>query len=149
MIIDLILDRQDGAIFRAWEFGNEIADYAEVFDCAKPILEAIEKEDEEATKAALCQYVIKQGYNPQICDYINSENWVGTPSHKKATKTHKAEVEITEDGRIFISIESDNLTAEEENALYACGLELMNNGVTLDNEDINANYYFLKKNLHN
>lgn len=89
MIIDLILDRKDGAIFRAWEFGNEIADYAEIFDFAKPIRDAIANENEEATKKALCEYVREQGYNEQICEYINSVNWVGTPSRKREGSSEK------------------------------------------------------------
>ena len=77
MIIDLILDRKDGAEFDPCEFGCEVRDYSEVFpELAGPILEALESKCEQRVKHALCGYVLDEGYNPEICDYINSVVWL-------------------------------------------------------------------------
>jgi len=77
MIIDLILDRKDGAAFDPVEFGFEVMDYAETFpEIAKPIIEALESKNEQRVRHALCGYVLDNGYAPEICDYINAESWL-------------------------------------------------------------------------
>lgn len=77
MIIDLILDRQDGREYDPREFYREILDYSEVFpELADPIVLAIEKGPEQVVKFELCRYIIDGGLNPEICDYINSVAWL-------------------------------------------------------------------------
>lgn len=77
MIIDLILDRKDGYDYSVAEFYNELQEYGTIFnDIAWDIARAMDEGTEEDVKKELCRYVIEQGYNPQICEYINSVNWL-------------------------------------------------------------------------
>lgn len=76
MIIDLILDRKDGVEFDPVEFGFQVMDYASIFECAVPIVRALESKCEQSVKHALCGYILGGGYNPEICDYVNSVSWL-------------------------------------------------------------------------
>ena len=77
MIIDLILDRKDGIEYNAREFYLQVQSYGEVFgNIAYDITRAMDEGDEEDVKRELRHYVIEQGYNPAICDYIDSVNWL-------------------------------------------------------------------------
>ena len=76
MIIDLILDRRAGDKFDPVDFALQVYDYKEIFpEQARPILEAISSKCEQRVKHALCGYVLGNGYNPEICDFINSVSW--------------------------------------------------------------------------
>lgn len=80
MVIDLILDRKAGCEFDPVLFAFEVNDYREVFpEICGPILEAMSSHIEQAVKHALCGYVLGNGYNPEICDYINSVQWLPAP----------------------------------------------------------------------
>ena len=79
MIIDRILDRKDD--FE--EFGNDDYKphdfYFDVFGYGRvgdDITRAMDFGTEEDVKKALCDYVISNEYNPDICNYINSVNWL-------------------------------------------------------------------------
>lgn len=37
---------------------------------------AMDYSDEMAVREALCEYIVGNEYNPEICDYINSVNWL-------------------------------------------------------------------------
>ena len=76
MLIDLILDRRDGCKFDPVDFAFSVNDYAEIFDCVRPVLAALSSHVEQAVKHALCGYVLGAGYNPEICDYINGVSWL-------------------------------------------------------------------------
>lgn len=77
MIIDLILDRKDGCKYNAREFYFEIMEYASTFpELANPITQAMDSGTEQDVKNELCKYVLDCGYNPKICDYINSVKWL-------------------------------------------------------------------------
>lgn len=77
MIIDLILDRKDGDVYSPREFYEEVQEYGDVFyGIAWNIARAMDGGTEEDVKRELCRYVIEHGYNPQICEYINSVNWL-------------------------------------------------------------------------
>lgn len=77
MIIDLILDRRDGAEYIQEEFYNNVADYGITWpDLAGPILEAMNHGSEKDVKKALCNYIEEAGYNMDICKYINSVEWI-------------------------------------------------------------------------
>lgn len=77
MLIDLILDRKDGAKFDSCTFAFEVNDYREIFpELIQPIMDAIQSKQEQRVKYALCGYVLESGYNPEICDYINSVAWL-------------------------------------------------------------------------
>lgn len=77
MIIDLILDRMDGDVYSPYSFYNELQEYGNTFnEIAWDIARAMDEGTEEDVKRELCRYVLEQGYNPQICDYITSVNWL-------------------------------------------------------------------------
>ena len=78
MIIDLILDRKDDEkegffFYNAHDFYYDVMGYGEIGD---DITRAMDCGTEEDVKKALCEYVIHNEYNPAICDYINSVNWI-------------------------------------------------------------------------
>lgn len=76
MIIDLILDRKCGSPYSPKDFTRRVAEYGENWPAmAAPILDAFQYGTEGTIKAALCQYIIKQEYNPEICNYICSVSW--------------------------------------------------------------------------
>ena len=76
MIIDLILDRKDGSSYSPKEFRRRVAEYGETWpEISAPILEALDNGTDGTIKAALCQYVIGNEYNPEICNYICSVPW--------------------------------------------------------------------------
>ena len=76
MIIDLILDRRAGVPFDSVDFAFQVNDYKEIFpELARPILEALSSRCEQRVKHAICAYVLDNGYNPEICDFINSVSW--------------------------------------------------------------------------
>lgn len=74
MIIDLILDRKDGKEYNKEAFFSEVLEYSKegnFYDLANAFGLGSEKE----VKEALCSYVIRNDYNPTICEFINSNNW--------------------------------------------------------------------------
>lgn len=98
MIIDLILDRQGGIPYDAKEFYNDVIEYENVFDFKPTISRAMDIGTEKDVKKALCDYVISQGYNKNICKYINSVNWVDDFSEEDIIDTEillKKEIEKT------------------------------------------------------
>ena len=73
MIIDLILDRKDGLPYNAGEFFFNTQQYGEVgFD----ITAAMEGGTEQDVKRELCKYIKDNEYNMELCEYINSVNWL-------------------------------------------------------------------------
>lgn len=77
MIIDLILDRRAGAEYIQEEFYNNVSDYGITWPALSgPILEAMNHGTEKDVKKALCGYIEEAGYNMEICDYINSVEWI-------------------------------------------------------------------------
>jgi hypothetical protein len=77
MLIDTILDRRDGGGFDPVLFAFDVNDYAGIFpDLCGPVLAALSSRDEMSVKRALCGYVLAAGYDPEICDYINSVSWL-------------------------------------------------------------------------
>lgn len=77
MIIDLILDRQDGAEYSPRWFYDEVMDYGSIWpEIVHPIARAMDCGTEEDVKRELCRYIDEQEYNPAIKDYINKVNWL-------------------------------------------------------------------------
>lgn len=77
MIIDIILDRKDGEPYDAKKFYLDIMGYAETWpDLADPITRAMDVGTNEDVRKALCNYIDECGYNPSICDYVNSVEWI-------------------------------------------------------------------------
>jgi hypothetical protein len=73
MVIDLILDRQDGFKYTPEDFYRDAMMYGDV---AHEITRAMDEGTEEDIKKALCKYVLDNEYSPKICDFINSVNWL-------------------------------------------------------------------------
>ena len=93
MIIDLILDRkEDDSIiaqgythrrmyngdivkieYNAAAFYRAVLQYGPIGDY---IAAAMDNGTECDVKKELCVYVLNNEYNPAICDYINSVNWL-------------------------------------------------------------------------
>ena len=73
MIIDLILDRREGTPYEPKTFYNSCMNYGNIAD---EITRAMDIGTEEDIKVALCAYIDKQEYNPEIKNYINSVNWL-------------------------------------------------------------------------
>lgn len=77
MIIDLILDRRDGEPYSAKKFYFDILEYRTIWpQLSDPITYAMDEMEEQDIKKALCNYIDKGGYNPEIKEYINSVNWL-------------------------------------------------------------------------
>ena len=83
MIVDLILDRKDNTEFdgidsyNAHDFYMECMEYNGIFEgIADGITKAMDYGTEAEVKRELCKYIICNGYNKTICDYINSVKWI-------------------------------------------------------------------------
>lgn len=77
MIVDMILDRQDGFEYNAHDFYCYCMEESQYFHgIGDKITLAMDYGTERAVKQALCDYINEQGYNERICDYINSVNWL-------------------------------------------------------------------------
>lgn len=79
MIIDLILDRKDDEtylkkdLYDTREFYNDVLAYGET---GYEITRALDFGTESDVKKALCNYIYNNNYNVNICDYINSKQWL-------------------------------------------------------------------------
>lgn len=79
MIVDLILDRKENSEFdgtdnyNAHDFYMECMEYEGIAD---GITKAMDYGTEAEVKRELCKYIVSNGYNKKICDYINSVKWV-------------------------------------------------------------------------
>lgn len=73
MIIDKILDRKDGELYKARDFYFNVLQYGSTGD---EITRAMDGGTEDDVKKALCDYITGNEYNPQICDYIKSVEWL-------------------------------------------------------------------------
>jgi len=73
MIIDLILDRQDGVKYNSNEFFHDVASYGAI---GADITTALAGGKEKEVKKQLCLYVIGNDYSHKICDYIHNVNWL-------------------------------------------------------------------------
>lgn len=78
MIIDLILDRRDAEEFGEFEYNArdfyfDLLGYGRIGDA---ITRAMDAGTEDDVRDALCAYVIRNEYNPMICDYIRARVWL-------------------------------------------------------------------------
>ena len=73
MIIDKILDRKDGQKYIPKQFYNDVMQYGEI---GHGIAEAMDGGTEKQVKTELGIYIIKNGYNLNIIDYINTVDWL-------------------------------------------------------------------------
>jgi len=77
MIIDLILERKEEEGFQKKyipkKFYNDCMEYGTI---GHDITKAMDYKTEAEVKKELCHYIINNGYNEDICNYINSRNWI-------------------------------------------------------------------------
>lgn len=79
MIIDKILDRKDNETFdgydsySAHDFYFDVLEYGEI---GNDITHCMDEGDETDVRLALCRYILNNGYNPEICTYVCSKNWL-------------------------------------------------------------------------
>lgn len=73
MIVDLILDRQEGKKYNPKQFYDAVVGYGEI---GYEIAEALDNGEEVDIKRALASYIIEQEYNLNIINYINSQKWL-------------------------------------------------------------------------
>ena len=83
MIIDLILDRKDNLSegftddYNAHDFYTDCMSYSGIFNgIADGITRAMDGGTEADVKNELCRYITNNDYNPGICDFIKSVNWL-------------------------------------------------------------------------
>jgi hypothetical protein len=80
MIIDLILDRRDGAKYDPREMYDEVRSYESLGEAPDTgvncISLAMDNGEEPDVRRALKHYVKVNGYNPDICKYIDSVKWL-------------------------------------------------------------------------
>ena len=112
MLIDAIFDRYRADYedtkkfgmdytFDAVRFAEYAHDGAEIFDCYKGVVSALESGDENRVKMELCKYVFEQEYNAGLCDYILHREWT-VDTHTEPRK------ELTEeDERIIEGVSRD------------------------------------------
>ena len=77
MIIDCILDRKDGEQYGdrydAGAFYRSVLRYGEI---GEDITRAMDYGTENDVRRELCAYIMANEYNPSICDYVNSREWL-------------------------------------------------------------------------
>lgn len=81
MIIDLILDRKDGEPFGdaydARQFYFDVMQYKYLTpEASEEITTAMDYGTDADVRASLCRYIDKNGYNPEIKNYINNRLWI-------------------------------------------------------------------------
>lgn len=82
MIIDLILDRkydiEHGAdTYSARRLYIDCLEYSSIFSgIGDEITLAMDYGTESAVKKAICNYIIRGDYNPDICNFVNSVMWL-------------------------------------------------------------------------
>lgn len=79
MIVDRILDRKDGEPYDAKDFYNYCMEEQRIFGyyIGGEITRAMNARNNAQVQAALCKYILEYDYNPDICDYIRSVDWLG------------------------------------------------------------------------
>lgn len=89
MIIDKILDRKDGYGYDASEFYCYCNGYNEH---GNNIARAMGAGTNEDVQAAICAYILSE-YNPKICDYVNSRDWLNDEEPRKKCSYTKEQIE--------------------------------------------------------
>lgn len=77
MIIDLIIDRKESeeySDYSSHDFYNSVTEYEEGTNFE--ISRAMDSGEEKDVKQALCNYIMDNGYSVDLCDYINSVDWL-------------------------------------------------------------------------
>jgi hypothetical protein len=72
MLVDFILDRKEGYRYDPRELYGYCQEDEQYWDVAR----ALDGGTEEDVQGELCGYILGNGYNPEICEYICSVNWL-------------------------------------------------------------------------
>ena len=154
MIIDLILDRKDALendvkSYNAHDFYMECMSYNSTFyGIADGITRAMDGGTEEEVKAELCNYILKNGYNTEICEFIQSVNWLYNTevlkmfidilrSAENSAKVIKEVITYKADGNGIKTVKKELLSLAEVyhdnsiNGLFADVTEPENNGIII------------------
>lgn len=73
MIVDLILERKQWREYNAHDFYYDVMEYGNI---GHDIARAMDFGEERDVKNALCDYIVNNEYNLDICNYINAINWL-------------------------------------------------------------------------
>ena len=77
MIIDMILDRKESNDYNAHDFYFGVMGYEKLVpQDVKQIILCMDEGDEADVRIALCRYILRNGYAPDICNYVCSVNWL-------------------------------------------------------------------------
>lgn len=78
MIIDEILNvREHPDCYNARDFYENVMSYRYLWSSVcDPITRAMDEGTNEDVQNQLCDYVFRGGYNPQICRFILSFDWI-------------------------------------------------------------------------
>lgn len=81
MIIDMIIERQNGLEYDPKEFYEYVTKEEQIFfeetsDNLISISRSMDTLKELDVKKELCWYIISQGYNPTLCDFVMSVDWL-------------------------------------------------------------------------
>ena len=60
------------------KFYKDVLEYYQIFnmETIENILNALDNGTEKDVKNAICNYIIKLGYNKKICNYVNQTKWL-------------------------------------------------------------------------
>ena len=77
MVIDYILDRKNGSPYNAGDFYRYAMKESNCFNgLFDALIRAMDFGEEEDVRNALKKYIKEQGYNMQICKFIDSVKWL-------------------------------------------------------------------------
>lgn len=85
MIIDLILDRYNGAAYNAKQFYTDVLDYENTLELSYDITIAMDYANNEEVQKTLCKYIDDNNYNANIKAFINAVNWLADDAGKDYT----------------------------------------------------------------
>lgn len=76
MLVDAILDRRSAIREDGVDTYNPRKLYNYVNGWYNEVARAMDEGTEEDVKKVLCKYIIDNDYNPDICNFIKSVNWL-------------------------------------------------------------------------
>lgn len=85
MIIDLILDRYNGAAYVTSDFYINVLEYENIFELSHDITIAMDFSTNKEVQQALCKYIDDNNYNANIKAFINAVNWLADDVGKDYT----------------------------------------------------------------
>ena len=99
MIIDYILDRKEGTPYRAHDFYNYAMAESECFNgMFDGLTRAMDFGEEEDVRRELNAYIKNQGYNTEICKYVDNVKWLEDDTEKAEYSTYELCQELNKMG---------------------------------------------------